>query len=152
MRKGFGVGHKLDHWSSIYDGLKNVRVYQDGNKAYPKNFWWTISLSATTFHPSDKLMIYHSMYICSIFLVKTSDTLHHIYTFFLSCLVHIGWCDTVRIIYIWIALPKVAKASMGEESRWDITNIFDKKLGHCKWAFISKFGFVPFRHHYLTLV
>jgi hypothetical protein len=40
----------------------NTRVYQDGNKAYHKNFWWSISLSATTFHPSDKLMIYHIMF------------------------------------------------------------------------------------------
>jgi hypothetical protein len=37
----------------------NPRVYQDGNKAYPKNFCWSISQSAKTFHPSDKLMIYH---------------------------------------------------------------------------------------------
>ncbi len=39
----------------------NQWVYQDGNKAYPKNFWWSmLSLSAITFHPSDRLTIYHT--------------------------------------------------------------------------------------------
>ncbi len=95
-------------------------------------------------------MIYHSMHICNIFLVKTSDILHPINTFFLSCLVHIGRCDLIMIIYIRIVLPRVAKASIGEELRWEIINIFAKKLGQYKWTFISKFGFVPFRHHYLT--
>ncbi len=29
----------------------NPRVYQDGNEAYPKNFWWSISsINATTFN------------------------------------------------------------------------------------------------------
>ncbi len=40
-RKGCGIGHKLDHWSSIYEGYRekdNPRVYQDSNKAYPENF------------------------------------------------------------------------------------------------------------------
>jgi hypothetical protein len=37
----------------------NPRVYQDGNKAYPKNFLWSISLSDRTFHPSEKPMICH---------------------------------------------------------------------------------------------
>jgi hypothetical protein len=37
----------------------NPRVYQDGNKAFDKNIRWSISLSATTFHPSNKLMIFH---------------------------------------------------------------------------------------------
>ncbi len=35
------VGHKLDHWSSIHEGYRendNPRVYQDGNKGYPKKF------------------------------------------------------------------------------------------------------------------
>ncbi len=41
LRKGCGMGHKLDHWSSINEGYRvkdNPRVYQDGQKAYPKNF------------------------------------------------------------------------------------------------------------------
>jgi len=41
LRKGCGVGHKIDCWSIIYEGNRekdNPRVYQDGNKAYPKNF------------------------------------------------------------------------------------------------------------------
>jgi len=32
-KKGLRVGHKLDHWSSIYEGLETgfSIVYQDGN-------------------------------------------------------------------------------------------------------------------------
>jgi hypothetical protein len=36
------------------------------------------------------------------------------------------------IIYIRIVLPRVAKASIGEELRWEIINIFAKKLGQYK--------------------
>ncbi len=41
LRKGCSVGYKLDRWSSNYEGYRekdNLRVYQDGNKTYPKNF------------------------------------------------------------------------------------------------------------------
>ncbi len=39
----------------------NSRVYQDEHKAYPNNFLWSISLSTSTFHLSNKLTIYHKM-------------------------------------------------------------------------------------------
>ncbi len=38
----------------------NARVYQDEHEAYRKNVRWSFSLDATTFHPSDKVMIYHN--------------------------------------------------------------------------------------------
>ncbi len=65
LRKGCGVGHKIDCWSIIYEGDRekdNPRLYQDGNKAYHKNFQWVIffSMGTTTFHPSDKLTINHT--------------------------------------------------------------------------------------------
>ncbi len=48
----------------IYQGQRkdNLRLYQDGNKAYPYNFWWTnVSLCAMSFHPFDKPAIYHTI-------------------------------------------------------------------------------------------
>jgi hypothetical protein len=63
------VCHKLDHWSSIYEGYRERLIweYHDGNKVYPQNFWWSIffSISATTFHPSDKLTIYHNVAVAT---------------------------------------------------------------------------------------
>jgi hypothetical protein len=56
------VDFKLDCCSSIYEGLKKglSESYQDGNKADPENFLWTVSLRDATFLPPDKLMIYHT--------------------------------------------------------------------------------------------
>ncbi len=40
--------------------MDNPRVYLDEHKAYSKNFCWSISISAATFHPSNKLKIYNT--------------------------------------------------------------------------------------------
>jgi hypothetical protein len=64
LRKGWGVGHKLDHWSSIYEGFIE-RIIQEFIKMairlIPRiSDGQYFSQNATTFNPSDKLTLHHT--------------------------------------------------------------------------------------------
>ncbi len=48
--------HKLDHWSSIYEGSE--KFIKMAIRLNPRISGGKFFLSATSFHPSDKLTIY----------------------------------------------------------------------------------------------